>query len=307
MTIGESKTRIGEFFTDGGLGRHETFAPRYGWLKKGIDAVAKDPNIFKEDDAIVKLGVGKNMVRSIRSWCLAFKLITQGEDGFVPSMLGRKLLADDQGWDPYLEDDASLWLLHWQLFVPPFEAVSWPLAFNYCNLLNFNSNELKNIIYDAGQAYPSLARISPRTYQRDATCIISMYYDQEKKDSAITSPFVQLGLIHSSEDKSRVTFNIGFKYTLPPLIFAAACFSYIGHYLSKSRRTISLQQLIFGVNSPGIAYKLPETVAGQYLNEACRYIKGFQLVDSLGSMQLHLLKPPQQLYYEVLNKFYLER
>jgi hypothetical protein len=46
--------------------RHETFHPRFGWLKKGFDLVKKDPNIFQKDDAPVQLGVGKNMVRSIR-------------------------------------------------------------------------------------------------------------------------------------------------------------------------------------------------------------------------------------------------
>ena len=51
--------------------RHETFHPRFGWLKKGYDAAVKNNNIFLEEDAAVTLGVGKNMVRSIRYWCSA--------------------------------------------------------------------------------------------------------------------------------------------------------------------------------------------------------------------------------------------
>jgi hypothetical protein len=50
---------------------HETFVFRYTWLKKAVDAVSFDPRIFGQDDAIVTLGVGKNMVRSIRHWGLA--------------------------------------------------------------------------------------------------------------------------------------------------------------------------------------------------------------------------------------------
>ena len=50
---------------------HETFPFRYPWLKKGFDAVREDANVFSRDDAITTLGVGKNMVRSIRHWCLA--------------------------------------------------------------------------------------------------------------------------------------------------------------------------------------------------------------------------------------------
>ena len=32
--------------------RHETFHFRYGWLKKGIDAVAEDPQMFSRADAL---------------------------------------------------------------------------------------------------------------------------------------------------------------------------------------------------------------------------------------------------------------
>ncbi|MCT7964099.1 DUF4007 family protein [Laspinema sp. D1] len=47
--------------------RHETFHPRFGWLKKGFDKAKEDPGVFLAEDAPVRLGVGKNMVRSIRS------------------------------------------------------------------------------------------------------------------------------------------------------------------------------------------------------------------------------------------------
>ena len=50
---------------------HETFVFRYAWLTKAVEAVQTDPEIFSRDDAIVRLGVGKNMVRSIRHWGLA--------------------------------------------------------------------------------------------------------------------------------------------------------------------------------------------------------------------------------------------
>lgn len=307
MVMDNQNSSIEEFFAQGALGRHETFAPRYGWLKKGFDAVTENPNIFKEDYSIVKLGVGKNMVRSIRSWCLAFNLIYVDDNEIVPSELGRTLLNSGSGWDPYLEDDASLWLLHWQLFIPPFEAVSWPLAFNYCNLSSFDSGQLRRIIYNAAQAYPNLARISPKTYQRDASCIIRMYVDLEEKDSEIESPFSQLGLMHKTGEKNQVRFNTTSKPTLPFLIFAAACFSYVMFYLPKGQKTVSLQRLVFGTNSPGVAFKLPETEVGRYLDEASKEVDGFDLVDSLGNMQLHLNNPSKELYLDALNKFYSER
>ncbi len=48
---------------------HQTFALRTGWLKKGVDALRDaGPDVFSCDDVLVTLGVGKNMVQSIRHW-----------------------------------------------------------------------------------------------------------------------------------------------------------------------------------------------------------------------------------------------
>ena len=97
---------------------HETFPFRYPWLKKGYDAVFSDAGVFTRDDAITTLGVGKNMVRSIRHWCLVAGVIEEFQPepsvrrmSLRPTPLGTALFPDE-GWDPYLEDPATLWLLH---------------------------------------------------------------------------------------------------------------------------------------------------------------------------------------------------
>ena len=99
--------------------RHETFHPRYGWFRKAYSVAAAAPYAFGRDDAPVVIGVGKNMVRAIRFWGLAAKLITEDPQSpnrrapqFVPTRRGHALFGD-QGWDPYMEDPGTLWLLHW--------------------------------------------------------------------------------------------------------------------------------------------------------------------------------------------------
>ncbi len=88
---------------------HETFPCRNLWLKKGYDFV-KQGGDFNAPDAVVSLGVGKNMVGSIRFWLRAFGIT---EDDRLTD-IAQKLLGDD-GWDPYCEDELTLWLLHYQL------------------------------------------------------------------------------------------------------------------------------------------------------------------------------------------------
>jgi hypothetical protein len=61
------------------FGRHETFALRFGWLTKGAQALIGGEPVFEAEDATVRLGVGKNMVSSIRYWLQAARLIERSE------------------------------------------------------------------------------------------------------------------------------------------------------------------------------------------------------------------------------------
>ena len=52
---------------------HETFFIRKGWLYKGLKNVTQDPCVFvsKERNPIDVLGLGSNMVKSLRYWMKA--------------------------------------------------------------------------------------------------------------------------------------------------------------------------------------------------------------------------------------------
>ena len=62
------------------FGRNETFFLRYGWIAKGFEAYKKNSKAFNEIDAPLKLGVGKNMVSSMRFWLTAYGLIEENRE-----------------------------------------------------------------------------------------------------------------------------------------------------------------------------------------------------------------------------------
>ncbi len=223
-------------YSQGTPGRHETFVPRYGWLTKGYVRCSESPHVFNDDDAIEQLGVGKNMVRSIRFWCLLLGLLEEpgkdsdlGKGALPPGALGIRLIGQflpvenrvdtKTGWDPYLEDIASLWLLHWQIFKQPFNAVSWSLAFNFCSLQSFSLQELGASIIDIAGDDARLAAISPRSYEKDAACIIYMYTQSAKIGNEIRCPFNALGLIESTPENGHFRFAVCKQNTLPALNF----------------------------------------------------------------------------------------
>ena len=89
---------------------HETFACKSLWLKKGYD-FNQNNGSFNDEAAVVDLGVGKNMVSSIRYWYKAFGLSQDSKTVWIADYI----LDSENGKDPYLEDLGTLWLMHFLL------------------------------------------------------------------------------------------------------------------------------------------------------------------------------------------------
>src|SRR4051812_15555302 len=107
---------------------HESFQLRYAWLPKLVRELRQDSSLFAAEDAVVRLGVGKNMVDSLRFWATALELIGLSSEGFKPTPLLDHLLGEE-GWDPYLESTSALWVLQWQLTRRPDRASTWHYSF----------------------------------------------------------------------------------------------------------------------------------------------------------------------------------
>jgi len=120
---------------------HESFYCRLFWLKKGYDFLNAG-NKFNSHHSVIELGVGKNMVASIRYWMEAFGLTNALE----LTELAHMIFSDDSGLDPYLEHKNTLWILHLNLIIKA-KASFYSLVFNEFkkqrveftkeNLLNF--------------------------------------------------------------------------------------------------------------------------------------------------------------------------
>lgn len=89
---------------------HESFPCKTLWLKKGYDFVKAEKD-FNAPEAVVDLGVGKNMVAAVRYWYKAFGLNKDAETGWIADYIFKS----DMGKDPYIEDLGTLWLLHFLL------------------------------------------------------------------------------------------------------------------------------------------------------------------------------------------------
>jgi hypothetical protein len=170
----------------GGFSGHETFTLRYAWLKKAMDALDQRPDVFSAEDAMVELGVGKNMVRSIRHWAVTCRMAEEASSGrgLQPSELGRALFLAP-GWDPYTEDDGTLWLIHWQIATNMTRATTWYWAFNILREQEFTTEALTTGL-ERLVSHHEWTRISESTLKSDVSCFLRTYATGKR---GVTSTF----------------------------------------------------------------------------------------------------------------------
>jgi len=255
---------------------HQTFVFRYGWLEKGVRAVEASPTAFSEDNALVILGVGKNMVESIRHWCQVTQLVEMDPDieqnrgrHLRATEMGKRLLFDE-GWDPFLEDDASLWLIHWLLVTNPSIGTAWQLLFSRFNRPDFTKREL--IDYIMTFAEKESLKAGESVIARDVDCLLRTYVpvtNGKKRvvpEETFDCPLLQLNLVQPSLDGEIYRFAIGPKPSLPAAVFAYALHEYFDR-ARAGRNTMSIQECLYGEGSPGQVFRLDENSLIEYIED----------------------------------------
>lgn len=165
---------------------HESFHCRPFWLKKGFDFVNSDQHFT--DRAGIELGVGKNMVGSIRFWLKAFDIVDENDQ---LTELAIKLF-DDLGWDPFIEDEATLWLLHYKLSSNQYSSIYY-LIFSELRKIRpeFSKNHILSLIKEIDE------KQSDTSIGIDFSVFTRTYFAKPSKDKeeSFSGLFAELGLL----------------------------------------------------------------------------------------------------------------
>ena len=249
---------------------HETFALRYAWLPKCMEAVQNDPYMLSDESkAMVFLGVGKNMVRSIRFWGLTTGIITsENKSGYKITELGSLLFDKDQGLDPYLEDNQTLWLLHWKLCTAKVPLFAW-----YFLLNRWHEPELVlSSILPAANHELEMAEmsVSDSSLKSHFSVFFHTYIPTKGKKSKNTEdtldcPLVELELLeYRSERKSIqgktesvLSFRRGKKPEINNHLFVYTLLEFWKN-VAINEKTLSFREIAFLPYSPGQIFKLNE-------------------------------------------------
>lgn len=198
---------------------HDTFFIRKGWLSKGMKHIVEKPGLFvdKEENPMDVLGIGSNMVKSLRYWLQTVGLTEEPKSGKRVQRLtsfGKAVF----GNDCYIEELGTLYLIHYKLATNKEDATAWYHFFNVFSMSEFTREDYVREIqkYIRIEDEPEVAL---RSLNDDFNCIVSTYLPRHKTSSKrispennIDCPLGEMGLIDLL-NKDKKTY----KKTTPPV------------------------------------------------------------------------------------------
>ncbi|MFQ6041412.1 MAG: DUF4007 family protein [Candidatus Poribacteria bacterium] len=187
--------------------KHQSFHIREGWLRKGMRAILKNPRIFLEENASDELGIGKNMVSSLRYWMQATSLTKeeyQMVDGVkricqVLTPFGETIYR----FDPYFEEEVTLFAVHASLARNMDMATAWYWLFNLSPQREFDRTSFLTSLGDYIALHQE-KEVAEKSLEKDFSCILRTYLPAEEDDethiqrspeSLLECPLSTLGLI----------------------------------------------------------------------------------------------------------------
>jgi hypothetical protein len=196
---------------------HESFPCKSLWLKKGYDFVIGGDD-FNSPQAVIGLGVGKNMVASIRFWLKAFGITEYDK----VTWLGDYLFNEKNGKDKYLEDIATLWLLHFNLVFSE-EATLYKMFF--CGVqrerTHFEREQVLTYVKLRMVEAGKMTLFNANTVKKDIGVLLQNYSLPRKPQSNedFSSLLIDLDLIRQSSESKGYYFNIDGKRKVTKEIF----------------------------------------------------------------------------------------
>ena len=203
---------------------HETFHLRDGWLRKGLSVchVPGEKGLLSPDAADI-LGVGSNMIKSIRHWLSATMLtcgVAEGESGKVTeiSELAKVIMEHD----PYFQSEATWWALHVNLVNNSDFSFAWNWFFNDFKANRFEKAYCVESLKRSLEYNPSLRCPAQKTLDKDISAILASYaqtiprLDLTPEDTK-DCPFHRLGLLTFSRESGFYLPQFGMK-TIPAVM-----------------------------------------------------------------------------------------
>lgn len=214
------------------------------------------------------LGIGKNMVRSLRFWVEATGVAEPRKRGreYALTPFGDAIFGEN-GLDRYLEDQRTLWLLHWKLSSrrerPLF---AWDHMISHWPLPEFSRSEALAAFQRESRKLE--ASHSDTTLGQHLDVFLHTYLASRAGgpvEDSLDGPLVGLNFLTSVGERRTdlgqrepvYAFRREPKTEIEPALFDYCLMDYWKTF-SPGEETLSLRRVAMGPGSPGQVFKLTE-------------------------------------------------
>ncbi len=274
---------------------HETFFIRKGWLTKGMKNIARKPIVFvdRTENPMDVLGIGSNMVKSLRYWLQVTGLSEEGRGkvrGQFLTELGKAIFEHDR----YLEELGTLYLVQYKLATNLENATAWYFFFNKFNMREFSRDDFVLQIQKFISAVRSL--------EEDFNCIINTYVPRYKTnptrvnaENNIDCPLGEIGLVDIVTKKT-YRKAVPDTRTIDPWVALA-----ILSEQNEGRKEISLNSLLTDEGSIGKVFNLDALALLEVLRPIEK-LGEIKVVRTAGLDVVQFLN--QRTFMECINRYY---
>ena len=201
---------------------------------------------FTSLDAVAALGVGKNMVASIRFWFRAFGLSTND----TPTPFAISIFDSENGFDPYIEDEGTLWLLHYFLLTKRVASLYHLTFLDFQReKREFDRNQLLTFVRRKCNVPEQKNVYNENTVKKDISVLLHNYVTpaELRSNEDFSAIFLDLGLINAL-GYDKYTFNDTDPSQINPDILLYALLDYKGLDNTISLDGMQDVALIFGLS-----------------------------------------------------------
>ena len=299
---------------------HESFPCRYTWLPKAVQGLSRDSRLFADEEkAMVDLGLGKNMVRSVKFWAQVAGMATSGPKGAGHQLTDcGQLVLGDAGLDPFLEDIRTLWLIHWNLSSSTrTPLLAWDFLLNRWQ----NPDLVPSVVIKALQKEAALqdGGLSLVTIDQHWDVFLHSYFPTrgrkgEVQEDNLDSPLTELELVirvgerpvdkHEGRAEPVYAFRRDEKPDITTELFVFALNDFWNErYGTES--TLNFRDVAHGHGSPGQVFKLPEDDVRARVEKLGQHTKSFFSYAESANLQQVRRKAPRKSI-ELLGDIYLQ-
>ena len=275
---------------------HQTFPLRISWLPKAVEAfVAGEDPLTNPEKGIVDLGLGKNMVTALRFWVDAYNVATYANSKWTMTQFGDLVFNPDSGADPFLEDPATAWLLHWQISTRRNDPLfAWDTIINRWNDTHFSPSQMMEVFRRGAEKFNK--GYSDVTLRQHLDIFIHTYCSTRSgtQEDNLDSPLSDIGLIQNFGDRetesgsNEVCYRIDTlcKHSINDALFRYALEDW-WNANEEAEDTMPLKEIASGANSPGRVFRLPETDIHDHLSQLAKeHPHIFHFTESLNQRQI---------------------